>query len=226
MQAKRVEMDKFVCRLGFWSAAVIAILVVLVDVGLILSAVLFPMTTISSIETYAASFTSWQMLPLIPSLMLAPMFVVLMLCIHHYAPSDKKILSQLGFSFAIVCAVILSIHYYIQLTVVRQGLLNNEITGLWLFAAPNPHSFFWSFAALGYGFMGIALLFAAPTFKEKSENNTRLLFLANGVTGIGFLVGNALGIFIANILASFIWGVLFPIAVILVAKAFKNAQNI
>ena len=35
---------------------------------------------------------------------------------------------------------------------------------------------------------------------------------------------NALGIFMANILASFTWGVLFPIAIILVAKRFRHAQ--
>lgn len=218
-------MDKLVCRLGFWSATIIALLVVLIDVGMILSAVLFPMTTITSIETYAATFTSWQMLPLIPSLMLAPMFAILMLCVSHYASPGRKILGQLGFSFAIVCATILSIHYYIQLTIVQQGLLTNQTAGLWLFATPNPHSFFWSFAALGYGFMGISLLFAAPIFREKSENKINLLLNANGIVGIVFLVGNALGIFTANILASFIWGVLFPIAVILLAKTFRQAQT-
>jgi hypothetical protein len=218
-------MDKLVCKLGFWVAVIIALLVVLIDVGLILSAVLFPMTTIASIEVYASSFTSWQMLPLIPSLILAPMFAALMLCIYHYAPSDKKVLGQLGFSFALVCATILSIHYYIQLTFVQQGLLNNQTTGLWLFASPNPHSLFWTFAALGYGFMGISLLFAAPIFKEKSENKIRLLFAGNGVIGLGFLIGNALGIFAVNIFASFIWGALFPFAAIFVARAFKKCKN-
>jgi hypothetical protein len=220
-----MEMDKLVCKLGFWSAIIIALLVVLIDVGLILSAVLFPMTTITSIEAYAASFTSWQMLPFIPSLILAPIFAILMLSIHHYASPDKKVLGQLGFSFALVCTTILSIHYYIQLTVVQQGLVNHQTTGLWLFATPNTHSLFWSFAALGYGFMGIALLFAAPIFKEESENKIKFLFIANGVIGIIFLVGNALGIFAANIIASFVWGALFPIATILIAKNFKKCQT-
>lgn len=111
--------------------------------------------------------SSWQMLPLIPSLLLAPMFVIMMLCIHHYASENKKVLSQLCFSFALICAAVLSIHYYIQLTVVQQGILNNETAGLWQFAAPNPHSFFRTFAAKGYGFMGIALLCTAPVFRRK-----------------------------------------------------------
>ncbi|MGZ4925434.1 MAG: hypothetical protein ACXV4B_03165, partial [Halobacteriota archaeon] len=210
-------MDKFVCKLSFWSALVIALLVVLIDVGLVWSAVVFPMTAITSIEAYQLSFTGWQMLPLLPALILAPMFVVLMLCVHEYAPSDRKILGKVSSAFAIVSASVLSIHYYTQLTIVRQGLLNNQTVGVWLFSAPNPDSFFWSFAALGYGFMGLALFVAAPIFKEKAENNIRLLFAANGAVGIGMFVGNALGIFIANILASFIWGVLFPVATLLVA---------
>jgi len=217
-----LEMNELVRRLGFWSAAIIALLVFLIDAGMILSAILFPMTTISNIEVYASSFNSLQMLPLIPSLLLAPMFVIMMLSIHHYASDNKKVLSQLGVSFALICAAVLSIHYYIQLTVVQQGILNNETAGLWQFAAPNPHSFFWTFAALGYGFMGIALLCTAPVFAEKSERAIKWLFIANRVVGIGFLIGNAMGVFMVNILASFVWGVLFPIAAILVAKKFRN----
>jgi hypothetical protein len=176
------------------------------------------MGTIATVEEYAKNFSSVQMLPFVPSLLLAPMFVLMMACIHNQAPQEKKILSQLGFSFAIVCAAILAIHYYIQLTVVQQGLLSNETAGIWLFSSPNPHSLFWTFAALGYGFMGIALLFVAPVFAEKSDQSIKWLFVANGLVGIGFLVGNALGVFAANILASFIWGVLFPIATALTVK--------
>jgi hypothetical protein len=217
-------MNKNASLLGFWSAAIVALLVFLIDAGLILSTILFPMTAITSLEAYVSFFSSWQMLPLIPSLLLAPMFVILMLCIHQYASDDRKVLSQLSFSFAIICSTVLSVHYYIQLTFVQQGILNNETAGVWQFAAPNPHSFFWTFAALGYGFMGIALLCAAPVFAGKTVHTIKWLFIANGIVGIGFLIGNALGVFIVNILASFIWGILFPIAAILLAKKFRNLQ--
>ncbi len=211
-------------RLGFWSAVFIVALVALIDAGMILSTLLFPMTSITSIEAYASSFSSMQMFPFVPSLILPTIFVTMMFSIHYYAPEEKKALSQLGFSFALICAAILSIHYYIQLTVVQQSLLNNELSGIWQLAAPNPHSFFWTFAALGYGFMGIAVLLVAPIFKEKSERAIKWLFAANGVIGISFLIGNALGIFIVNILASFLWGALFPIAAALIAKKFRNQQ--
>jgi hypothetical protein len=216
-------MNRLVNQLGFWSAGIIALLVILIDAGMIASALLFPMTTINNVETYAGSFNSLQMLPLIPSLMLAPLFVIMMLCIHYSVSDDRKVLSQLGFSFALISAAVLSIHYYVQLTVVQQGLLNNETAGIWQFAAPNPHSFFWTFAALGYGFMGIALLCSAPVFSAKTERGQRLLFIANGIDGVIFLVGNALGIMVVNILASFVWGMLFLFAAILVAKKFRNS---
>jgi hypothetical protein len=68
------------------------------------------------------------------------MFVIMMLSIHHYASDNKKVWGQLGFSFSIFSAAVLSIHYYIQLTLVQQVLLAGETAGIWRFAAPNPHS--------------------------------------------------------------------------------------
>jgi len=215
-------MNHLTNKLGFWSAIIIALLVVLIDVGMIASNLLYPITTITNIDTYAASFSSIQMLPFVPSLILAPVFVVFMLSIYHFATEEKKIWGQLGIAFGVVGASILSLHYYIQLTVVQQGLLNNQLEGLWQFATPNPYSLFWTFAALGYGFMGFALSCAALIFEEKSDRPIKWLFIANGFIGIAFLVGNALGLFIVNILASFVWGVLFPIAALLLAKKFRS----
>jgi hypothetical protein len=153
--------------------------------------------------------------------MLGPLFVIFMLCVYHFATPDKKILGELGFSFAVVCAGILSFHYYIQLTFAQQGLLNGETAGLWMFVTPNPHLLFWTLAALGYVIMGFALLSTTPIFNVKSERIIRLLFVANGVLGMVFILSNMLSFFVGNILVSFIWGVIFPIAALLVAKTFK-----
>ena len=212
-------------KLGFWSAVLIAFLVILIDIGMIVSTLLFPMTSLTSVEAYASSFSDIQMLPFIPSLILGPMFAIMMLCIHHTAPQEKKVFSQLGFPFAVICATVLSLHYYIQLSFVRQGVLSNELSGVWMFAAPNPHSFFWTFAALGYGFMGLSLLSFIPVFNEANERVIKWLFATNGIIGVAFLVGNALSVFVVDILVSFIWGVLFPITTLLLAKKFSNNLN-
>jgi hypothetical protein len=218
-------MNQLVRLLGFWSAVVIATLVILIDVGMIASNLLYPITTITNMQEYAAQFTSLQMLPFIPSLILAPVFVIFMLCINQLASEDKKILAQLALSFAVISATILSFHYYIQLTVVQQGILSGETAGLWMFATPNPHSFFWTFAALGYGFMGFTLLCAAPVFSQKADRAIKWLFIVNGFIGIAFLIGNASGIFWVNILSSLLWGILFPIAALLLAIRFRKKHD-
>ena len=57
-------MDKLTCRLGFWSAITIVFLVIAIDVGMILTFLLVPQTmTVTSVEAYAANFSSAQMLP-------------------------------------------------------------------------------------------------------------------------------------------------------------------
>ena len=219
------QTDKLACKLGKYASLTLAVLVILIDIGIISSAILFPMTSIISIEDYTSAFSSLQMLPFIPSIVLAPVFVVFIYSIHQCISQNKKIYSQLSVYFALVCAAILSVHYYIQLSFVHQGILSNQTSGLWQLAAPNPNSLFWTLSALGYGFMGLSLLFAAPVFAEKSESKIKWLFIANGIIGLGFLVGNALGFFMGNIIASFAWGVLFPVACLLLVKRFRLLQN-
>ena len=73
--------------------------------------------------------------------------------------------------------------------------------------------------------MGIALLFAAPVFSEKSEHCIKWLFIANGIIGIAFLIGEAAGVYIVNILSSFVWGILFLIATILLAMRFGDLKK-
>ena len=53
-------MDKLANKLGFWSATIIALLVFLIDAGMILSTILFSMTTITSIEAYASSLIVYK----------------------------------------------------------------------------------------------------------------------------------------------------------------------
>ncbi len=135
--------DSLAYKMGFWSASTITLLVMLIDAGMVASAVLYPMASISNITDYAASFSSYQMLPFIPSLILAPVFLVLIFSVYYALSGEKKLFGQLALAFSVPCITILSLHYYIQLTVVQQGLLSNQLEGLWQFAAPNPHSFFW-----------------------------------------------------------------------------------
>ena len=159
-----------VYQLGFWSA----VLATLSSLGYGIAVIIMMISSITAtagtppgwhgIETFVASFQSIQMLPLIPSLVLAPAFIVLMVSIHYYAAHEKRMWSQLGIAFAIVYAVMASLNYIMQLTVVRFSILNKETDGLAMFVMGNPHPIFWALAS-AYVFMNLAMLFAAPVFE-------------------------------------------------------------
>jgi len=137
-----------VCQLGFWSA----VTATLSAIGYGIAVIVMMISSVTAaagtppgwhgVEAFVASFQFIQMLPLIPSLVLAPTFIVLMVSIHYYAVSEKKIWSHLGIAFTLVYAVMASINYITQLTVVRLSILNKETDGLAMFVMGNSHTIF------------------------------------------------------------------------------------
>jgi hypothetical protein len=88
-------------RLGFWSALATA----LFGLAYGLAVILMVVSNLSSgeaaagwqgIEAYRASFRPILMLPLYPSLLLAPAFAALMVCVHYYATPAKRIWSHIA----------------------------------------------------------------------------------------------------------------------------------
>jgi len=84
-----------------------------------------------------------------------------MACIHYYAADDKKLFSQIGLSFAVVYAAVITTDYFIQWTVVEPSILSGETAGLALFTQYNPHGLVVALEGLGYLMMNGAFLFAA-----------------------------------------------------------------
>lgn len=190
------SVPKSVSRVGFWSA----LLATLFSIGYGIAVIVMMISSLLAaadtppgwrgIESFVASFQPIQMLPLIPSLLLAQAFVVLMVSLHYYASPDKKIWSHLGIAFTLIYAVMASINYVLQLTVVRLSILNKETDGLAMFVMGNPHSVSWGLA-YAYLFMNLAMLFAAQVFGGSLlEKRIRLLFHLNGAS-IAFTVAAA-----------------------------------
>jgi hypothetical protein len=126
-----------------------------------------------------ARFIPGDYLWLIPGILLAPTFVVLMACIHSYA-LDKKIFSRIAISFAVAYAAIIMVNYFVQFTVVVPSLQAGEIQGLSLFTQYDPHGFFIALEALAYLLMSTAFLFAAPVFaRGRAERATRAIFIVS-----------------------------------------------
>ena len=216
--------------LGFWSAVLAT--VCSIGYGLAVIVMIIASASMSTtaaapgwqgMEAYVASFQPIQMLPLIPSLLLAPTFVVLMVCVHSYASNAKKLWSQVGLAFAIVYATMACVNYIIQLTVVRFSILSRETDGLAMFVSGNPHSIFWALAS-AYVFMNLAMLFAAQVFEGgKLERWIRWLFLANGASAVVTIFGVVVDNPMVYLLGSLVpWCVIFSAATILLAVLFKR----
>jgi hypothetical protein len=166
------------------------------------------------------------MLPLIPSLALAPTFIVLMVSVHYYAAPDRKIWSHLGIAFTVVYAVMASLNYIAQLTVVRLSILNKETDGLAMFVMGNSHSIFWALAS-AYAFMNLAMLFAGQVFDGgRLERWIRWLFFANGATVVVTIFGVVVDSPPIYLLGSLVpWCVVFSLATALLAVLFKRTAS-
>jgi len=157
---------------------------------------------------------------LTPSLLLAPSFALLMLCVHYYAPESKKIWSHAGIIFAVVYTVMVSINYYVQLTLVVPHLMRGEVESIRPFLFTPFDSFIYSVDVLGYSFMSLSTLFAAFAFTETGlERTARRFLIANGLL-IPFLM---LQIYYHPLIwPASLWAITFPGATISLAMLFKR----
>ena len=159
-----------ISKIGWWSALLTSIC----GVGYGMAVIAVMVSSLASqsasaaqgwtgIDAFLASFTPVQMLPVIPSLFLAPAFTALMVSIHSYAAEDKKIWSRLGLAFTLIYASMAAMNYMIQLLPVWRSINNGETDGLAMYVLGNPHSIFWGLA-YAYIFMNLAMLFSAMVF--------------------------------------------------------------
>ena len=188
---------RYVRLLGFWSATIATLLVAVAGI-----------TATASIQPFAT----------VIGFLLTLTFLVVMACIHCHAPDERKVFSLVGLSFAIIYATLISVNYFIQLTFVRQSTFDASI-----FDMTNTHSMMWVIEVLGYFFMGLSTLFAAPVFGSgRIESMIKWLFVANGILGILTPIGYALNLPIEILLGGLIvWDIVMPISTALLAYLFR-----
>ena len=150
-------------------------------------------STCGGLQVVSCEFILMDYIWLYPAFLLAPIFVVLMACIHYYAPVDRTIFSQIGLSFALVYAAVIMTDYFIQWTVVQPSMLSGETEGLSLFTQYNPHGIFIALEGLGYLMMNMAFLSAAPVFAGgRLERAIRWVFVMSFVLAVGSFAGLSL----------------------------------
>jgi len=157
---------------------------------------------------------------LAPSIVLAWAFLVLMACVLDAAPAERRIWTLLGFAFALMYAVINSIVYFTELTVVIPLQMRNEADALTLLRF-EPGTFLFAVNGLAYGFMSMATLFAAPAFaREGLERRVRGALVAHGLIG-PFIVGAVVWSPLQYI--GVLWILTFPAVGVLLAAYFRRS---
>lgn len=106
-------------------------------------------------------------------------YLVLMVSIHVYASSQRKIFSQIGLSFALLATMVLVGDYFVQFSVVPISLMSGETGGITLLTQYNAHGVFIVLEELGYLLMSLSFLFMAPVFvnRNRLESGIRWIFV-------------------------------------------------
>jgi hypothetical protein len=214
------KLSPSVSKLGYWSAFFATLFSIIYIIGQL--AEWFNLMGSGGGPENASTALGIVVL-LVPSLFLAPSFVLLMLCVHYYAQESKKIMSHAGIIFAIVYTVMVSINYYVQLSLVLPHMMRGEIESIRPFLFTPFDSFIYSVDVLGYSFMSLSTLFAAFVFTRTGlERTIRNFLIANGLL-IPFLL---LQIYYHPLIwPASLWAVTFPGSTISLFILFKRSTN-
>ena len=160
---------------------------------------------------------------LTPSLFLGSSFLVLVVSIHQLAPPDKRIWSHAAIAFGTAYMVLISIVYFVQLTLVGPRLSRGQIEGIEVFLFVPFDSFLYAVDILGYSFMSVATLFAARVFMGGGlERVVRIFLTANGLL-LPFI---ALQMYVHPLIwIAALWTVTFPVSTWSLAILFRRAAT-
>jgi hypothetical protein len=214
------EISPSTKTVGFWSAVLATAFSIIYDVGQIAEW----LGWLGSGGGPESSSTPLGLVILLtPSLLLGSSFLVLTVSIHQLSSADRKILSHSAVAFAVAYAVLISINYFVQLTLVAPRLAAGRVEGVEPFLFVPFDSFLYSVDILGYSFMSVATLFAAGAFTGRGlERVVRSFLIANGLL-LPFI---ALQIYFHwMIWIASLWAITFPGSTWSLAVLFRRAAT-
>lgn len=212
--------------IGFWSSILVAFL----NIWYFIAYSLYQPIQFApwrGLTEYAVSF---QPLPLlawvIPCFLLAPIFLTMIGCLHVWAGEEKRIWVFLAVIFAAVYTTLMSVNYYIQMTVVQYNLADGNTDGLslLLYAYTYPRSLPGTFEGVVYGFMCVSFLLATQIFaKEKFRRWVHWMFVGTGITGLVVFIDPLFRLPIFFLMIDGIaCGIFLTLAPILLAALFRR----
>jgi len=113
------------------------------------------------------------------SLAIVVPFVLEMLALHHVTHGPQRFWTHAALLFSVIYAVFVTANYVVQLATVLPAKLAGTLATVAVLDQ-TPHSMFWSYDAVGYVAMGLAVLFAVPAFDRTGPGRrVRLALLAH-----------------------------------------------
>lgn len=212
------EISPSAKTVGFWSAILATVFSITYDLGQIAEWLGW---LGSKGGPESASTPLGLVVLLVPSFFLGFSFLVLVVSINQLSSPGEKIWSQAAVAFATCYAVMITINYYVQLTLVAPRLAGGRVVGIEPFLFVPFDSFLYSVDILGYSFMSLATLFAAKVFRGGGQERlVRFFLIANGLL-LPFL---ALQIYFHwMIWIAALWAITFPGATWSLAVLFRRA---
>jgi hypothetical protein len=160
---------------------------------------------------------------LTPSLFLGTAFLVLMVSLHYGIPAEKKIWTHAALVFATIYCALISINYFVQLTLVAPHMARGEVDSIRFLLFTPFDSFLYSVDILGYSFMSLATLFAAFALgKSGLERTARRFLVANGLLLPFIALQNY---YHPLIYVAALWAITFPGATISLAILFTRSTS-
>ena len=157
------------------------------------------------------------------SLCIVVPFILEILALYYATSVEKKFWSHAALIFTVIYEVFVTANYVVQLATVIPMTIKGTSDQISILIQ-TPHSLFWDFDAIGYIFMGLAMLFAVPVFaKHGFQKWVRYSFLIHGLTTplIAFVYfypdfSNSL------LLLGLPWGITAPVSMLMLALMFRK----
>jgi hypothetical protein len=233
MQNKEIEDFNLAYNIGYWSALVCASSFIIFTICYISILAVNPVFIWTNVTDFAAyTHKNTQLFKYIAQLMMiifGVSYTILLGSIFEYTQERKKILARLSIYFGIIFAMLISIHYFIQLSTVRINIFKGNLQGLEQFIQSNPSSAISAINMLGWSlFLGLSSLFIAPVFSNsRLERIIHYAFIANGVIcitgGIGYIYDITVLVFLSM---NFGMGAALLVATISLSILFKRRLRI
>lgn len=154
----------------------------------------------------------------LPSLLLAPCFMISILCLHFAVNEEYKIYTAIATLFAVLYCGFVSIVYFTQLSVVIPALMSGKMHETHVLAF-SGQSFLVAVDCIGYTAMNAAALFAAFAFKHAQSK-----WLYRGLLYTGLLTPVMVAAFFVQpfYYVGGLWIITFPIAMVNAARFFSH----